>query len=254
MLDGFRQRLRDRSPRDRRAKYSLRAHVARLRREGRLPQIALAAVAVLTIGGLAFARCQDSITGPSAPVAETPAGGAVTAGGSVTTSTASLGGSETFQENTVRRDVVFSGINPCNGATVKAFGKRHDKIKIVASPTSFAVDHHINDSFRGEAVDDPEQIYTGSDVHKDQFEVGIDGVEHRELTNEHLIAQGPTPNWILHVHQRSEFRFDDIFNPTVTFEGHASCPPESRCTRPEGCPDQGLTLVSTVTAEVTAEP
>jgi hypothetical protein len=238
MLDGFRQRLSER-----RSKYSLRKHIGRLRREGRLPQIGLAAVAVLTIGGLAFARCQDSITGPNAPVAETPVGGAVTAGGSVTTPSASLG-SETFRENTVERNVVFSGVNPCNGDAVKAFGKRHDKIKIVASATSFAVDHHINDSFRGEAIDDADQIYTGSDVHKDNFEIGIDGVEHRELTNEHLIANGPAPNWILHFHQRSDFRFDDPLNPTVTFKGHASCPSDSRCTVPGGCVDRDLTVLS----------
>lgn len=149
MLDEFRQRLRDR-----RGKYSLRRHLGRLRREGRLRQIVLAAVGLLTVGGLAFGRCQgSSITGPSDPMAETPVRGTVTAGGSVTPS-ASLG-SETFKENTVERNVVFSGVNPCNGDMVKAMGKRHDKIRIVASPTSFAVDHHINDSFHGEAIDDP---------------------------------------------------------------------------------------------------
>lgn len=239
MLDEFRQRLRDR-----RGKYSLRRHIGRLRREGRLRQIGLAAVALLTVGGLAFGRCQgSSITGPSDPMTETPVRGSVTSGGSATTPTAGLG-SETFKENTVERNVVFSGVNPCNGDMVKAMGKRHDKIRIVASPTSFAVDHHINDSFHGEAIDDPNQDYTGSDVHSDSFEIGIDGVEHREITNEHLIAQGPAPNWILHVHQRSDFRFADPLNPAVTFKGHASCPSDSRCTVAGGCVDRDLTLVS----------
>ena len=241
MLDGLRQRLKDRGPRERRGGYSVRKHLGRLGREGRLPQIGLAAVALLTIGGLAFGQCDaSSLTGPSAssetPVASTVAGGSV--------APASIG-SETFKENTVERNVVFTGVNPCNGDMVRAVGKRHDKIRIVATPTSFTTDHHINDSFRGEAVNDPAQAYTGSDVHSDRFEIGIDGVEHRELTNEHLIAQGQAPNWILHVHQRSDFRFDDPLNPAVTFKGHASCPPESQCTLPGGCVDRELEVLST---------
>lgn len=240
MLDGLRHRLKD--PRERRGGYSVRKHLGRLRREGRLPQIGLAAVALLTIGGLAFGQCDaSSLTGPSAsseaPLTSTVAGGSVTSAASV--------GSETFKENTVERNVVFSGINPCNGDMVRAIGKRHDKIRIVATPTSFTTDHHINDSFRGEAVNDPSQAYTGSDVHTDRFEFGIDGVEHRELTNEHLIAQGQAPNWILHVHQRSDFRFEDPLNPVVTFKGHASCPPESPCTLAGGCVDRELEVLTT---------
>lgn len=243
MLDELRQRLKDRPPRERRERYSTRRHFARLRREGRLPQIGVASAALLTIGGLAFGRCDASgVTGPSSSDTGMPVANAVAAG-SIAMSSAGVG-SETFKENTVERNVVFSGVNPCNGDLVKAFGKRHDKIKIVASPTSFAADHHINDSFRGEAIEDPTQAYTGSDVHTDRFEIGIDGVEHRELTNEHLISQGPAPNWILHVHQRSDFRFDDPLNPTVSFKAHASCPPESQCTMPGGCVDRELSVAS----------
>jgi hypothetical protein len=227
MLDEFRQRLGDR-----RGKYSVRKHIGRLRREGRLRQVGVAAVVVLTAGGVAFARCQgSSITGPSEPIAETPR--------------LNLG-SETFQENTVERNVVFSGVNPCNGDAVKAFGKRHDKLRVRIAPsgTSATLDHHINDSFHGEAIANPNQKYTGSDVHSDRFDIGMDGMRHREITNEHLIAQGPAPNWILHVHQRSDFRFADPLNPTVTFEGHASCPSESKCTVDGGCVDRDLTVVS----------
>jgi hypothetical protein len=236
MLEEFRQRLRDR-----RGKYSLRKHVSRLRREGRLPQIALAVLAVLTLGGVTFARCEaSSITGPSS-VAETPAD-RNTASGSVTTA------AETFRENTVERNVVFTGVNPCNGDAVTATGKRHDKFtaRTIVSPTNVTieVDHHINDSFRGEAINNPGQLYTGSDVHRDRFELGSEGVEHPDLTNEHLISQGPAPNWILHMRQKSKVRFDDPLNPTVTFEGHASCPPTSECTVAGGCVDRSLEVLS----------
>lgn len=225
MLDGFRQHLNDR-----RGKYSLRKHIGRLRREGRLSQVGLAVVAILTLGGVAFAKCQASgVTGPSEE-------------GSVTPSSLLLGPSETVQENTVERDVVFVGVNPCNGDVVRAFGKRHDKLraKVEASGASVTLDHHINDSFRGEAVKDPNQKYTGSDVHTDRFEMGPDGTEHREFTNEHLISAGPAPNWILHIHQRYEFRFAEPLSPTVTMEGHASCPPTSECLVEGGCVDREM--------------
>lgn len=235
MLREVRERLRER-----RREYSLGRHLARLRREGRLSRVALTGLAFVAIGSVAFAHCDGSrLTGPSDLADETPIASTVTVGGSVASA-----GSETYKENIVERNVVFSGVNPCNGDVVTAIGKRHDRIRIVASPTSFAVDHHLNDSFRGEAINDPDQEYTGSDVHNDRFEVGIDGVEHRELTNEHLISQGPAPNWILHFHQRSDFRFSDPLNPTVTYRAHASCPPESACMLPGGCVDRELTPVS----------
>lgn len=236
MLQGFRQRLDER-----RGKYSLLKHIGRLRREGRLPRVGLAAAAVLAVGGFAFARCEaSSITGPSEQLAEAPRTTAIS-GGDVATATV---GSETFRENTVERNVVFVGINPCNGDAVRAFGKRHDRFKAAVSPTSATLDHHINDSFRGEAINNPTQVYTGSDVHQDRAAIGVDGVEHRELTNEHLISQGPAPNWILHVQQRSDLRFTDPVNPVVTFSGHASCPPQSRCTREGGCPDAVMSVES----------
>lgn len=237
MLQEFRQRLNER-----RGKYSLRKHVTRLRREGRLPRVGLAAAAVLAVAGFAFARCEaSSITGPTEQSAEAPPASTIS-GGDVATAT--IGGSENFTENTVERNVVFVGINPCNGDAVRAFGKRHDRFRAAVSLTSATLDHHINDSFRGEAINNPAQIYTGSDIHQDRAEIGVDGVEHRELTNEHLISQGPAPNWILHVHQRSNLRFDDPVNPVVTLSGHASCPPQSRCTRPGGCPDAVMSVES----------
>lgn len=236
MLDEFRQRMKDR-----RGRYSLRKHIGRLRREGRLPQIGLAAVAVLTIGGLAFARCQNSITGPET-VAETPAGGAGTASGSVATSE-----SETIRENLHFRKIAFAGVNPCNGDVVTAIGHRHEKFTTttIISPTDITIeiDHHMNDAFQGEARNNPEQLYTGSDVHKDRFVLGAEGVEHPDLTNEHLISKGSAPNWILHMHQKSKVKFSDPLNPTATFKAHASCPSTSECMLPEGCVDRDLELL-----------
>jgi hypothetical protein len=246
MLKGFRMRSGDR-----RQRYSLRRHIARLKQEGRLPQIALAAMAVAIGGGIAFGQCDSSsITGPSEPVAASPNSPPVTSiSGSV--ASASLGGSETFKDNTVERDVVFTGRNPCNGELVVARGKRHDKISMTASTNSFEVDHHLNDSFKSVALDEagvevngPDLEYVGSDVHKDRLTIGLDGTQHRELTNEHLTRPGG-PNWIFHLHQTSEFSYTDPQNASVSMRGHASCPPTSRCTMPGGnCPDRMFTLTS----------
>lgn len=247
MLDEFRKHLRDR-----RGRYSLRKHLGRLRREGRLPQIGLATVALLTLGGVAFARCQDSITGPP-PVAETPVGGAVSSGGSVGTPSASIGG-ESFREHTMNRDFVFTGINPCNGEPVVARGRRHDRLTATISLSgNFDADHHLNDSFKSVAVDaqgvevtDPELEYVGGDVHNDRMSIYFpDGASHRELTNEHLSRRGGGDHWVLHLDQRSEFRLGDL-EPTVTVKGHASCPPTSHCKLADGCPDRTFHPVTEV--------
>jgi hypothetical protein len=117
---------------------------------------------------------------------------------------------------------------------------------VVISPTDptdarIFIDHHINDSFRGEEIGNPEQVYTGSDVHKDRFELTGEEVEHPDLTNEHIISQGPDPNWILHVHQKTKVRADDPLNPTVTFKAHASCSDLAACKDlPGGCIDRQM--------------
>src|SRR5687767_15880964 len=119
---------------DRRRGYSFRRHFARLRQEGRLPQIALAAVAVMIVGGITFGRCQgDSITGPSAPAAEgsAPTAVATSTSGSVAPTTAPGPADAVpppFRENTVERNAMFTGVNPCNGEPVVARGRRHDRL------------------------------------------------------------------------------------------------------------------------------
>jgi hypothetical protein len=78
MFDEFQRRLRDR-----RGRYSLRRHIARLKRERRLPQISAGVLAAVIAAGVAFAQCQSSsITGPSEQASEPSIPGA-TAGGSV---------------------------------------------------------------------------------------------------------------------------------------------------------------------------
>jgi hypothetical protein len=216
-----------------------------------LPQIALAAVAVLTAGGLAFAKCDgSSITGPSARVAETPVAGAATSGGSVSTS--SLGG-EAFRENTVNREFVFTGVNPCNGEPVVARGKRHDRIAATVSLSgNFDADHHLNDSFKSVAIDaqgvevaDPDLEYVGGDVHNDRMSVNfLEGTtSHRELTNERLSRRGGGDHWVLHLDQRSEFTVENP-EPKITITGHASCPPTSRCSLSDGCPVRTFSVTS----------
>jgi hypothetical protein len=246
MLKGFRMKSGDR-----RQKYSLRKHIGRLKQEGRLPQITLAAIVVVVAGGIAFGQCDSSsITGPSESVATSPSSPAGTsASGSV--ASASLGGSDNFSENTVQRDVMFSGVNPCNGELVVAKGRRHEKTTLTASANSFTADVLLNDSFKsvvlneaGVEVNEPDLEYVGSDVHKDRYTVGLDGIQYRQLTNEHL-KRRDGPNWIFHLHQTSNVSYTNPQNASVSMRGHASCPPTSRCTMPDGnCPDRVFTLVS----------
>ena len=236
---------------DRRQGYSFPRHLSRLKQEGRLPQIGLAAMALVIAGGLTFGRCQgDSITGPSTATEARPQTMlASSATGSLAPATV-----PTFRENTVDRNAVFVGVNPCNGEPVVARGSRHDRISAtVTAAGNFEADHHINDSFKSVATDaqgvevaDPEAEYVGGDVHNDRLSVDfVEGVtSHRELTNERLSRRGGGDHWVLHMDQRSEFRADDPLNPTVSIKGHASCPPTSQCRLPDGCPDQAFSLMS----------
>lgn len=241
---GFRQEPGERR-RDRRRAYSFRRHFARIKQEGRLPQVAGAAVALLIVGGIAFGQCRgDSITGPSAPTAS--------ADGSVAPGTA-LAPVPSFRENTVDRDFLFTGQNPCNGDPVVARGHRHDKYSITVSAAGdVSIDNHINDAFKSVPVDaqgievaDPELEYVGSDVHNSKFTVNFpDGASRREITNEHLSRRGGGDHWVLHIDQRTEFSADDFDNPKVEVKGHASCPDKTRCTSPGDCPDRAFTIIS----------
>lgn len=87
MLDQFRQRWRDR-----RGQYSLRGHIARLKRERRLVRVGAGALAAVIVAGVAFGQCQSNITGPS-EVTESSVPGAP-AGGSLSLSSGSSNDSD----------------------------------------------------------------------------------------------------------------------------------------------------------------
>jgi hypothetical protein len=244
----FRKEFGDRR-KDRRRVYSFRRHFARLKQEGRLPQVASATVALLIVAGVTFGQCRgDSITGPSATTS---------ASGSVAPATSLVPASDLpppFTENVKERPAFFLGTNPCNGEPVIAKGKRHDKLSASFSATSFQADHHINDSFKGVPLDaqgaeitDPAFEYVGSDVHNHKTTINfLEGqTTDRDLTNEHLSRRGGGDHWVLHVVQITKFSAEDPDNPTVEMKGHASCPDKTHCTLSNDCPDQAFTFIPT---------
>ena len=253
---GFRQEPGERR-RDRRRGYSFRRHFARLKQEGRLPQIAAASVALLLLGGIAFGQCRgDSITGPGTPTAESGAAGTVATStlGSVSTASGPL-----FKSNDMIRPATFIGRNPCNGDLVVATGKRHIMVtNSVSSSGDFQTDEHINDSFKsvlvtpeGTEVPDSDVEYVGSDVHSHRMLVDAlePGMIHRDLTNEHLSRRGGEDHWVLHLQQRTEFSVDPLTGEmtpaNIEIKGHASCPEKRHCKMPGDCPDQAFEFVPT---------
>jgi hypothetical protein len=260
MLREFRRRFGDR-----RHGYSLRGHIARLKQEGRLPQIAFGAIAVFIVGGLTFGRCDSAnITGPNETTAEAPT--TTASGGSVVPAHSSgdddddddgVGLPEetfTFSEKTVQRNVVFTGVNPCNGDAVRAEGTRYEKIKITARGDYFDSHHEIEDYFRGFAVNNPVQKYKGEDEHEHDMTITANGLDDQLETEEYLKAIGPEPDWKLEVEQRYRVRFDEPRDMKVYFRARASCMPTSRCTVVGGCVDREFTTVSSDETEVRSLP
>ena len=125
MFNEFRQRVRDR-----REQYSLRRHFGRLERERRLPHLRAGTLAPIIGAGMTFGQSQSSnIPGPGENLTTSNAGGAANA------SLVSEPDAFTFQEKTVQRNVVFTGVNPCNGDAVRLEGSRYEKIRISAGVT-----------------------------------------------------------------------------------------------------------------------
>src|SRR5919106_2314385 len=200
MLRGYRQPRRDR-----RGDYSFRKHLARLKREGRLPRMGLATLAVVLVAAVTFGRCDPSITGPAEEFTAdngTIAGPAMT--GILSPTDGGLGGGsggETFKQRTVERNVVFVGVNPCNGDAVKAVGTRYESLTIIArEPSYFESRSRIKDHFRGYAVNDPyppPTRYQGHDEHEHNEIITPTKLESEVETHEHLIALGKEPDWKL---------------------------------------------------------
>ena len=245
MLREVRQRLRER-----RGKYSLRRHVARLRREGRLPRIGMGALAAVLVAGAAFAQCDtSSITGISDDLAPSSGPVASVSSGSLAPDPDRL----EFSEKTVQRNVIFTGVNPCNGDAVRLEGTRYEHIRISAGVGYFDSHHRIRDwCMRGYAIGNPEQKYMGRDEHEHHLRITTAGLDEEFETWEYLKALGSEPDWKLKVNQRYRARFDDPLNMRVEFRSKASC--EHNCSLPGGCIDREFTLVTADEFPISALP
>ena len=235
MLKDARQRFWQR-----RGKYSFRRHVSRLRREGRLPRIGLGALAAVLVAAATFAQCEtSSLTGPTEDVTQTSAPVASVAGGSLASAPDEL----EFEEKTVQRNVVFTGVNPCNGDAVRLEGTRYEKVRISAGVGYFDTHHKIRDwCMRGYAINNRDQKYKGTDEHEHHMRVTTAGLDDEAETEEYLKALGSEPDWKLKVYQRYRARFDDPLNMKVEFRAKASC--DNNCALPGGCVDREFTFVS----------
>ncbi|HZO17573.1 MAG TPA: hypothetical protein VFB46_01205 [Gemmatimonadaceae bacterium] len=245
MLREVRQRLRER-----RGEYSLRRHVARLRREGRLPRIGAGVLFAVLVAGATFAQCDTtSITGPVEDVALSSAPVATVTSGSLAPEPERL----EFKEKTVQRNVIFTGVNPCNGDAVRLEGTRYESIRISVGAGYFDSHHRIRDwCMRGYAIGNPEQKYTGRDEHEHHLKITTAGLDEEFETWESLKALGSEPDWKLRLYQRYKARYDDPLNVRVEFRSRASC--EHNCTLPEGCVDREFTLVTADEFPISALP
>ena len=243
--------------RERRGDYSFTKHLARLKREGRLPQIGLGTVAVVLLAAMSFGRCDSNITGPASGPSYTTSSGSLTpltgedGGVAPSPGTGGTSGSETFKDRTVDRDFVFTGTNPCNGDAVRAEGHRHEYIRITTGTNSsgpyFSSTHHMRDHFKGFALNDPEQKYRGEDEHREDRRFSATKFDEHIHTEEYLKAYGPEPDFSLYLHYRLKFQ-PTTLNIEPEFTAKARC--HGQCSKSAGCPDQDFVLVSVKETEV----
>lgn len=247
--------------RDRRGDYSFTRHLGRLKREGRLPQIGLSALAVVLVAGVTFARCESNITGPSETAADAGPIQGPSQGGTISSTGPSHGsgndpGLETFRQRTVQRNVVFIGVNPCNGDAVRAEGTRREKLTLITrAPDYFESRSHIWDNFRGFAINDPfppPTRYKGEDEHEHNQVITPTKTDDEVETEEHLIAIGPEPNWKLYFYERRRTDLLQPWNTRVEYRAKASC--SSRCSLPQGCIDREMSLASFNEVELPSLP
>ena len=240
---------------DRRQKYSLRQHLARLKREGRLPQLGLATVAILLVGGLSFGQCKgDSITGPGEPRTESttiPAGG-----GSVAPATTLFD----VRERTVQRDFVFQGQNPCNGDPYIVKGTRRTYFRNWAGVNEngqyFSITSVDEDNLKGFAVNDDRQRYEQRDRHEFNFVNKLvydppkfDWHRHSE---ERLKASGEDPDFTMYLHERLKITPLDLSDMTAEYVSKAKC--DGRCMQPGGCVEQDFVTISVTETDVPSIP
>jgi hypothetical protein len=225
---------------NRRGRYSLRGHLARLARSGRLKYVALVTVAVVAIGGITFGRCSSSnITGPS-PVATKSQPSADLLGGGSGSPTQPT--NETFSFP-FEKDVV----NECNGQLVHLSGTMH--LEEYAHPMpdfGFHSHDHQIDHLKGVSMDGSTQ-YVASDEHLDaqRFSLSENYISH--YTYDKLIANGPQPDFF--VRTKMVMRYsptDPLGSPPVPqidvdSDCKGQCRPGERCVDP--CPASGCGVI-----------
>lgn len=244
--------------RDRRGDYSFSKHLGRLKREGRLPRLGLATLAVVLVAAVTFGQCESSITGPS----ETAANGGTIDGPALTGSitppigTPDGGNGDVFKQRTVERNVVFVGVNPCNGDAVRAVGTRYEALTlIVREPSYFESRSRIKDRFYGYAINDPPPHptrYKGEDEHEHNEVISPTRLETEVETHEHLIALGPEPDWKLFFYERRRTDPTRPLHTKIDYRAKASC--SYRCSLPGGCVDREMSLASFSETEIPSIP
>jgi hypothetical protein len=229
-------------PDNRRERYSLRGHLGRLRRSGRLKQVALVSAAVVAIGGIAFGRCSSSgITGPSEVATATQPSADLLGGGS---------GSE-FKpiNNTFKFPVARDVVNACNGQPVHLTGEVHVEQYSHAKETGeFHSHEHVIDQLKGASMDGTTQ-YTASDEHLDASRIDfVDGKAYMShYRYDKLIANGPQPDFFVRTKSVMKFNAEDLLGsppvPEIDFDVDCkgTCRPGEKCLDP--CPPSGCTPI-----------
>jgi hypothetical protein len=233
--------------RDRRGDYSFKKHLARLKREGRLPQIGLGTLAVVLVAAVTFGRCESNITGPSETVAQSPN---------------SPQASTLFdvRERTVQRDFVFQGENPCNGDSYIVRGTRRTFFRNWAGVNEhgqyFNITSVDEDHLKGFAVSDSKQKYEQRDKHEFNFRdkllydpPKLDWHRHSE---EHIKAIGDDPDFTMYLHERLKITPLDLSDMKAEYISKAKC--DGRCVQPGGCVEQDFITISVTETDVPSVP
>jgi hypothetical protein len=225
-------------PDNRRERYSLRGHLGRLRRSGRLKQVALVTVAVVAIGGIAFGRCSSSgITGPSEVASTRPSADLLGGGSNELTKPIN---------NTFKFPFSKKVLNECNGQWVTVSGEMHmEQYAHVMNDGGFHSHEYTTDNLKG-VSDDGTTQYTSSDQHHDASRFDATSAYILSYKYDKLIANGPQPDFFVRVKTVMKYDATDPLGsppiPDVEIDSDCKgqCRAGERCVAPcpaSGCPE-----------------
>ena len=120
----------------------------------------------------------------------------------------------------------------------------------------FAITSRDRDTWKGFAVNEPNQKYRGDDTHefnfRDKLAYDPPKLDWHRHSEEHIKAIGDDPDYTYYFHERIKITPMDPSDQQVEYVVKAKC--DGQCVLPEGCGEQPFSTVSVTETEIPSVP